>query len=486
MAPLRLLTYNAKDGTFSVVYPANLGGRVQYHIASYTWQDGDEEEKDEDDDDEDDDGGSEGGIEGVDTGIEGVTWKLELSQKKLDGIKQFVRTSEVTYLWVDSLCINQNDSGEVNVEMSKMHDYYTNAVKCHILLDMAEAWDPHGIVRDLRFVNHILEHMGGATLAEAGKLNHDLTARLREWAGSDDWRFGMDKQTVQAAGFEVGVFNCYATSIERVQSVFNHRYFGRLWTFQEMLLGKWITMWVINGEHVSSLGELDAWMNLAWDAQDRAVKLHDWVDESREIKSAAVNAILGLIKEDVLGLTALQTQVRGIQSARVDIMSGGPSWWVENHRGIRNVFSAISLRARKSKKEEDLFKGLLGVFNGLFTVAEMKRDLEGTDIEALSFAFFKQLSIKTKRAWTRLVTSSRERGEWDWIPVLAKTETPKKKKKKRMGDQLLTTDCFAGVVDLGLLKVRQTRALYVPFQLFRGHSGAPGSSLTPVTPQTGT
>ncbi len=88
----------------------------------------------------------------------------------------------------------------------------------------------------------------------------------------------------------------------------------------------------------------------------------------------------------------------------------------------RNVFSALSLRARRSKKEEDLFKGLLGVFNGLFTPAEIKRGLEGTDIEALSFAFFKQLSIKTKRAWTRLVTSSWERGEWGLDPRLGEDQ----------------------------------------------------------------
>ncbi len=480
MAPLRLLAYNVTNDKFSLVYPSNLGGRVQYHILSYTWADSDEEEQaneesdDDDDDDDNDQGDQEGqddqdgqegpegqegqndqndndGSAGLIVGIEGVTWKPEISQKKLDGIKQFVRTSGVTYLWVDSLCINQDDRNEVNAEMGKMHDYYTNAVKCHILLDMAETWDPRGIVNDLRFVDHILAHMHGATLAESAgaMMGRDLTARLREWEDGHDWRFDMDKQVVQAAGFELGVFNCYATSIERVQSVFRHRYFERVWTFQEMLLGKMITMWVINGGLVSPLGELDAWMNLASDAQDRAVKLYDWVDRSREVKSAAVNAILGLVKEDLVILTALQTQVRGITSARIDIISGGPSWWVENHRGIRNVFSAISLRARKSKKEKDLFKGLLGVFNGLFTAAEIERDLEGTDIEALSFAFFKQLSIKTKRAWTRLVTSSRERGEWDWIPVLAKTKASKKKKKR---DQLLTTDCFAGVVDLGRLK----------------------------------
>ena len=109
MAPLRLLTYNATDGKFSLVYPENLGGRVQYHIASYTWADSDEEEQanvESDDDDDDGQDGEEGyddqddtdGSGGLIIEIEGVTWKPKISQKKLDGIKQFVRTSEVAYL----------------------------------------------------------------------------------------------------------------------------------------------------------------------------------------------------------------------------------------------------------------------------------------------------------------------------------------------------------------------------------------------------
>ena len=163
-----------------------------------------------------------------------------------------------------------------------------------------------------------------------------LNRHQRDHGGDDGhvWRFGMDKQAVQAAGFEVGVFNCYATSIKQVQSVFRHRYFERVWTFPEMLLGKMITMSVINGGRVSPLGELDAWVNLASDAKDKAVKLHDWTNTSSEVKSAAVNAILGLVEEDVVVLTALQIQVQGISSARIDIISGGPSWWVETHPGI--------------------------------------------------------------------------------------------------------------------------------------------------------
>jgi hypothetical protein len=71
--------------------------------------------------------------------------------------------------------------------------------------------------------------------------------------------------------------------------------------------------------------------------------------------------------------------------------------------------------------------------------------MEGDNIEKLSFAFFKQLSINTGGAWTRLAISSGERGEWDWIPVAANIS------------RFMTTDCFAGVAKLGRLD-REGRA----------------------------
>ena len=62
------------------------------------------------------------------------------------------------------------------------------------------------------------------------------------------------------------------------------------------------------------------------------------------------------------------------------------------------------------------------------------------DTETVSFNFFRRLSARTGFAWTRLAISSKDRGEWHWIPVMANHS------------RLMTTDCFAGVVQLGRLK----------------------------------
>ena len=376
-------------------------------------------------------------------GIDGVHWNVKICPDRLEDIKSLMIRDNVQYMWVDCVCINQCDDWEKSVEIARMSEYYKSARKCYILIQMVEVWGPHDIVDNLRFIDHILSHIGGAALASEAMLTENLTKRLSEWANKRDWSFPMNKADVQSAAIEMGLLNCYSTSIKNVWSLFQNPYFSRVWTFQEMLLGKNITMWGINEKQLSCIGELNTWMDLATDAKDKAHKLQEWIERCRVLKSSAVNAILRIIEEDNKSLGELQTQVKGISSARIDIVNGGPSWWYENHKGISNIFSAISITPRECRDKEDIFKGLLGVFSGLFTPEEIHTELGGTDIEAISFAFFRQLSIKTGYAWTRLAISSQKRGAWDWIPVVAyNPDHP----------DLMTTDCFAGVVKLGMLR----------------------------------
>ncbi|EPE30129.1 hypothetical protein GLAREA_12852 [Glarea lozoyensis ATCC 20868] len=416
VVPLRLLSYN--NGHFEVKDTRHIGYGVDYSIITYTWG---------------------APTTPYDCKIDGVTWELTISPQKLDDIKRLMIEDNIQLLWVDCVCINQTDSREKLIELPKMYDYYKCAYKCYVLMDMIEVWDPQTIVDNLQFVNHVLTHMGGAALASEAMLPPSLVQRLDMWAKAD-WNFGMSSSTVRAAAIDLGVINCYSTCINRIRSLFSNDYFSRVWTFQEILLGKNITMYGINGKNISCIGELGTWMDLATDARDKAVKLLAWIVASRVHRTASINAVLGEIEDDYIILDALQKQVTGISSARMDIINGGPYWWYENHKGISNIFSAISLRPRKCKERKDLFIGLLGIFNGLFTQAEIDSEMNSDNIEKSSFAFFKQLSTKTGHAWTTLAISSKERGECDWIPSVSNSS------------QTMTTDCFAGVVNLGRLK----------------------------------
>jgi hypothetical protein len=230
-----------------------------------------------------------------------------------------------------------------------------------------------------------------------------------------------------------------------------------------MLLGRNITMWGVNEKRIECIGELDTWMNLATESKDKAGKFQDWIDESRKEKSEAVNAVIGTIEEDKLMLDFLKVQVKGLSAARMDIINGGPFWWCDNHRGIGNVFSAISLQPRSATIKTDLFCGLLGIFHGLFTQEDIAAQLSGGDLDHLSFTFFQQLSVKTQSAWTKLANSCGERKEWNWIPMLADVKNP------------TTPECFAGVVKMGRVK---PNSCVVKTEAITGLEGAPRKFMT--------
>ncbi|KAK3358152.1 hypothetical protein B0T25DRAFT_605664 [Lasiosphaeria hispida] len=385
-------------------------------------------------------------------GITGVEWEVTIPQEKLNDIKRLMRTATIEYMWADCVCIKSGDASDAPVEIAKMYDYYREAERCHILLDMERAWRPQQIVKDLKVVDHVIVSMSAAAIVtESISLTHDVVTKLAEWADETEkpWVFPLPRETVASAAVDAGLLNCYATCINHIASLFDNEYFSRVWTFQEILLGKQIRMWSVNPSTLESIGSLEDWINLATDAKDKAEKLQRWIEASRVHKTDAVLAVLAVIEVHKLYLEGLQTRVRGIHSARIDIITGGPSWWMHNHGGVSNIFSAISIKSRECVKQQDVFRGLLGIFNGLFDAKEIEQYMKG-DMNVMTFQFFRRLSKRTKRAWTPLVLSSKRQQEpgWDWIPVVA-------------ADGRSTTDCFAGVANLGMLDESGGGALVV-------------------------
>ena len=225
------------------------------------------------------------------------------------------------------------------------------------MLDLPEIWDPQEIVDNLKFVDHVLSHMQGAALASDSRgLTDNVIGRLSSWA-SKDWVFPMDKSMVRSAAIDMGVLNCYSTCIKHVKSLFENEYFTRVWTFQEMILGKNVTMWGMNPSGVSYIGQLHTWMDLATDSKDKAYKLLEWIGSCRVLKTAGISAILRIIEEDNKSLNSLQTQVRGLHSARTDIINGGPFWWSDNYQGVSNIFSAVSITPRDASSGQTSSEG---------------------------------------------------------------------------------------------------------------------------------
>ncbi|PQE30013.1 Ankyrin and het domain protein [Rutstroemia sp. NJR-2017a WRK4] len=379
-------------------------------------------------------------------GIDGVHWGIKLSETKIDNIKSLIVKADIKYLWVDALCLNQDDKAEMDAEVLKMYEHYKGARKCYVLMEMHDVWKPEAIVIDLNSIDHILSYMKGTALAKEAGLGRNLIKYLEDWSKAK-WVFSIDRTTTESAAIDIGVLNCYATCIGRVKSLFDNVWFTRVWTFQEMLLGKNITIYATNQDKIECVGELATWMNLATDCFDKATKLRVWIDRSRVLKNAVVLTVMRIIYDNLWDLWFLSVQARGINTAKSDILNGGPFWWQENYRGGANVFSAISIIPRNCSRKHDIFRGLLGIFNGLFTTEEVDAQLDGDDIEKMSFAFFKQLSLKTGYAWTRLAVSREKRERYDWIPVVKYPSHPKSK--------ITTSDCYAAVFNMGLLDLKK-------------------------------
>ncbi|KAJ0419154.1 heterokaryon incompatibility protein-domain-containing protein [Aspergillus carlsbadensis] len=401
-------------------------------------------------------------------GLLGVTWRIKVTKAKMKELLRLMEEADIEFLWADCVCVDQENEAEKSAEIGRMYEYYKSADRCHIIINMddvldppnthksetkgqnqdqkgeglennaetssgatvrhSSVWNPQAIVDDLKFLDHVLHHTVIAAVATDALLTPHVVEQLSAWETAP-WLFQISQMAVRAAAVEPGIVNCYATCVKHVRSLFRNLYFSRVWTFQEMLLGKNITMWGVDLSVMECIGQFDTWMDLAVDASDKAAKLSQWIDDGRVFRTNGINAILQVIEEDQVALSFLRTQVQGISSARTDIIAGGPRWWQDNHKGISNVFSAISIWPRTCEERADIFKGLLGL--GLAGGSE--------EIEAIAFAFFRQLSLRTDRAWTRLAISSGRRGGWDWIPMVSNPT------------HITTTDVFAGVVELGSL-----------------------------------
>ncbi|KAI1747438.1 heterokaryon incompatibility protein-domain-containing protein [Xylaria castorea] len=435
--------FKQENGKFSVI--ETCGRSYDYDIISYRWGEP---------------------VEEHDPEIAGVNWLVEISETKLSDIRELMCFKGVKYMWADCICIDNRDGDKANEEVYRMFQYYKHAKNCYLLIDTPELFDPKQIADDLKFLDHILSNIGGASMvSDSMRLSNKLEERLWQWAEEKDWVGLLSKERVTSAGIDLGVMNCYNTCIEHVRSLFENEYFTRVWTFQEMILGKNIEIVGSTGGKLSSIGSLYQWFELASDCRDKAEKLYRWIWSPRAVETASVSLVLAFIQDDKDTLIALQRQIRGINAARTDIINGGQYWWQGNPLGVRNIFSAISLTPRECRDMPDLFRGLLGIFSGLFTPEEIKTEISGDDIEKMSFALFKQLSTKTGHAWTKLSISSKERGQWDWIPVVEQDpnaqqkdgEEEKKESNKKKPVNRIKTDIFAGVDNLGLLRKNRAK-----------------------------
>jgi hypothetical protein len=203
--PPRLFRRTNDD--FQVISTLDIKFDAKFDIISYTWGDT---------------------VSPYSSGIPGVSWKLRISPKKIGDIKRLMIHDNIEYLWVDCICLHQEDEQEKGIELGSMYKYYKSARKCYVLMDMDEAWNPQDVVNNLKFIDHILSNMKGTTLTPESNLTKNMIKRLSEWETSK-WTFPVDLPIAKAAAIDIGVLNCYSTCIRQVKSIFRNAYFTRVW-----------------------------------------------------------------------------------------------------------------------------------------------------------------------------------------------------------------------------------------------------------------
>lgn len=100
--PLRLL--NLVDGQLQVIDPQAHGVR-EFDIITYTWGET---------------------IPKYRCEIPGTNWTVAIDPRKLKDIKRLMEVAKIQYLWVDCVCLNQDDEQEMAVEVLKMYQYVSN------------------------------------------------------------------------------------------------------------------------------------------------------------------------------------------------------------------------------------------------------------------------------------------------------------------------------------------------------------------------
>lgn len=100
--PLRLL-YQI-EGKLQVINPREYGVK-EFDIITYTWGDA---------------------VDPYRCEIPGVEWNVKISKHKLEDIRRLMVFANIQFLWVDCVCLNQDDEQEMAVEVLRMYEYVSD------------------------------------------------------------------------------------------------------------------------------------------------------------------------------------------------------------------------------------------------------------------------------------------------------------------------------------------------------------------------
>lgn len=137
--------------------------------------------------------------------------KLSVTESAFS-VLQRCRISNAKFIWIDAICINQDDSSERGAQVSFMGDIYSRAAEVAIYLEGFETEDANQIEDFIKLMqrhcSRLISHDG---IFNGSALSREIVETVFEKITVDQW-----------------------TALFKI---FGHQYFTRSWVFQEFLLG---------------------------------------------------------------------------------------------------------------------------------------------------------------------------------------------------------------------------------------------------------
>ncbi|KAJ1565494.1 hypothetical protein HK096_002461 [Nowakowskiella sp. JEL0078] len=319
--------------------------------------------------------------------LDGCTWKIPIfSQSKLDCVIGWLSDRDSgSPVWIDVLCMNQDDQREVNGQVASFPTYYKDAAACHVLLDSTS---PDG--KD--------ECCDGNRLSSWAEELQNLTARIN----TD----------------HVACMKRIGELHKRWSGIITPDWFQRVWTLQEAILPKSIHFHRMCPKHATyhSIGE---WPDLVKIIGTHRV-VADWTVQnpgsvlSVGLESAQLMGKVGKMDDDVRSVEVIRQLYHDYDGGSFPHKDGV----FATHDGIKLIISCLRKQSRQTSRQHDYVYGILGIFP---TFADFVVDYEqpfGKLLESL----YRHINLRFGFAFSGIGKQVMESG-LGWLQINADCES---------------------------------------------------------------
>ncbi|KAK3722438.1 hypothetical protein LTR37_002430 [Vermiconidia calcicola] len=229
-------------------------------------------------------------------------------------------------LWIDALCINQDDRNEKTHQVAMMGRIYQEAEEVLIWLGepgiIPFAGHEHAVAGASKTGINIADGIECLQLLASGKHFHDLPC------------FGRCRSQTCPSSRGV-VSTSWRNTLQALRAISNAKWFERTWTIQKLVLARKPS--VLIGGHL-----------IAWDVLEQA-----WIEWARHLKSCCGECDFTLAESDIECLHRFSTRMIDLFNAKRRL-----------ERGQTLLLPLLNFKSRDATDKRDKIYGLLSLQSG--------------------------------------------------------------------------------------------------------------------------